>query len=466
MATNSVPAKTAVDRKAVIRKVRRTILPVAFLLYAFNYMDRSSISYAQLTMGKELGVDVATYGAIAAIFFIAYVVLEVPSNMILAKVGARLWLARIAITWGLVTIGTGFVYNVTQLYIARILLGVAEAGLFPGLILFLTYWFLNHDRGRAIGAMALAMPVALIIGSLSGGFILDHANWFGLSSWRWIFILQGLPPVLLGIWLLLTLADRPRKAKWLKADEKEWLEGAIAEEYAAMPEEKHDNASELRALRNPKILYLGLINALAGVATYGMTFFLPQVVSQLNPSYSPTNIGIFGAIPYVCGAIVMLLLVRYADISGRRKFIVLACFATAIIGLIMTAVFRGSPLLGMIGLILLACGVIGNIPTYWALISEVLTKRQAVVGIAVINALASAGGFFGPFLIGKLATPGDTIVGMTVPMVALALAFVLLLFVKVPDRTGAGLQSPEELPQPPHRTSPGVGIDRSTAKRP
>ena len=154
MATNSLPAKAGVDRTAVLRKVRRTILPVAFLLYAFNYMDRSSISYAQLTMGKELGIDVATYGAIAAIFFIAYVVLEVPSNMILAKVGARLWLARIAITWGLVTIGTGFVSNVTQLYIARILLGIAEAGLFPGLILFLTYWFMNHDRGRAIGAMA------------------------------------------------------------------------------------------------------------------------------------------------------------------------------------------------------------------------------------------------------------------------------------------------------------------------
>jgi len=456
--TDPVSSKLAtVDRKSVIRKVRRTILPVAFLLYAFNYMDRSSISYAQLTMGKELGISVATYGAIAAVFFIAYVLLEVPSNMILARVGARLWLARIAITWGLVTVATGFVHSVTQLYIARVLLGIAEAGLFPGLILFLTFWFLNHDRGRAIGAMALAMPAALIVGSLGGGLILDHANWFGLSSWRWVFILQGLPPVLLGIWIMLTLADRPSKAKWLSADEKKWLEGAIADEYAAMPEEKHDRASELRALRNPKILYLGLINALAGVATYGMTFFLPQVVSQLNPSYSATNIGIFGAIPYICGAIVMLALVRYADISGRRKFIVLACFATAIIGLIMTALFRGIPVLGMLGLILLAIGVIGNIPTYWALIGEVLTKGQAVVGIAVINALASAGGFFGPFLIGKLARPGDTIVGMTVPMAALALAFVLLLFVKVPPRTETGTRPSQRSAQPAQSASARSG---------
>jgi ACS family tartrate transporter-like MFS transporter len=465
--TNSIPAKPAIDRKAVIGKVRRTILPVVFLLYAFNYMDRSSISYAQLTMGKELGIDVATYGAIAAIFFVAYVLLEVPSNMILARVGARLWLARIAITWGLVTIATGFVYSVTQLYIARIVLGIAEAGLFPGCILFLTYWFLNHDRGRAIGVMALAMPVALIVGSLSGGLILDHGNWLGLSSWRWIFILQGLPPVLLGIWILLTLADRPSKAKWLSHDEKKWLEGSIADEYAAMPEEKHDKSSELRALRNPKILYLGLINALAGVAAYGMTFFLPQVVSQLNPSYSPTNIGIYGSIPYACGAVVMLVLVRYADISGRRKFIVLCCFGTAIVGLIMTAVFRGSPVLGMVGLILLACGVIGNIPTYWALISQVLTKRQSVVGIAVINSLASAGGFFGPFLIGKLATPGDTIVGMSVPLVALSLAFVLLLFVKVPPRTQAETV-PSESPDHPHRDVPILSGDtrKSTILKP
>ncbi|WP_256991786.1 MULTISPECIES: MFS transporter [unclassified Rhodococcus (in: high G+C Gram-positive bacteria)] len=434
MTTNPQPVSSPVDGKAVVRKVRKTILPIVFLLYAFNYMDRSSISYAQLTMGSELGIDVATYGAIAAIFFLAYVLLEVPSNIILARVGARVWLARIAITWGLVTVATGFVHSVTQLYVARILLGIAEAGLFPGLILFLTFWFLNHDRGRAIGVMALAMPFALIVGSLSGGLILDHVDWFGLSSWRWIFILQGLPPVLLGVWILLTLADRPNKAKWLNADEKNWLENSIADEYAAMPEGDQDHSSELKTLKNRKVLYLGLINALAGVATYGMTFFLPQVVSQLNPEYSPTSIGIYGAIPYVCGAIVMLLLVRYADISGRRKPIVLFCFATAIVGLVTTGVFRDSPLLGMIGLILLACGVIGNIPTYWALISEVLTKRQAVVGIAVINSLASAGGFFGPFLIGKIATPGDIIVGMSVPLVALTLAFVLLLFVKVPQR--------------------------------
>lgn len=421
-----------VDGNAVIRKVKRAILPIAFLLYGFNYMDRSTISYAQLTMGEDLGIDVATYGSIAAIFFIAYVLLEVPSNMILARVGARRWLARIAITWGLVTVATGFVQSVPQLYVARILLGVAEAGLFPGLILFFTYWFLNQDRGRAIGAMALAMPCALIVGSLTGGLILDHADWFGLESWRWIFILQGLPPVLLGVWILLSLADRPGKAKWLSSAERAWLEDSIAQEYATKEGDTRQHSSELRALREPKILYLGLINTLGGVATYGMTFFLPQVISQLYPAFSPTNIGVYGAIPYVTAAVAMLLFARYADRSGRRKLVVMAAYATAIVGLLATVVLRDSPFLGLFGLVLLAVGVVSSIPTFWSLASEVLTREQNVVGIAVINALASAGGFFGPFIIGKIANPGDTIVGLSVPLVALVLAFVMVSFVKVP----------------------------------
>ena len=429
VATNK--AASSVDGPAVIRKVKRAILPIAFLLYGFNYMDRSTISYAQLTMGGELGIDVATYGSIAAIFFIAYVLLEVPSNMILARVGARRWLARIAITWGLVTVATGFVHSVTQLYIARVLLGVAEAGLFPGLILFLTYWFMSHERGRAIGAMAMAMPAALLVGSFTGGLILDHANWFGLSSWRWIFILQGLPPVLLGIWILLTLADRPSKAKWLTTAESQWLEKSISDEYAAKPEaDKHNG--ELRALREPKILYLGLVFTLCGVATYGMTFFLPQIVSQLYPGYSATNIGLYGSIPYLCAMVAIALLMRYSDKSGNRKLVVMFALGTAVVGLILTMAFRDTPAIGLLGLVLLAVGIISNVPAFWSLTSEVLTREQNVVGIAVINALASAGGFLGPFLIGKLAQPGDTAVGLIVPLVALAAALVMVVFVKVP----------------------------------
>lgn len=446
MATHPIPSASAVDGSTVMRKVKMGILPVVFLLYGFNYMDRSTISYAQLTMGEDLGIDVATYGSIAAIFFVAYVILEVPSNMILARFGARRWLARIAISWGLVTVLTGFVQSVTQLYIVRVLLGIAEAGLFPGLILFLTFWFLNQDRARAIGAMALAMPAALLVGSFTGGLILDHANWFGLESWRWIFILQGLPPVLLGIWILTTLADRPSKAKWLTSDESEWLEKSIADEYDAKEDDGHKGGSELRAIREPKILYLGLINTLAGMATYGMTFFLPQVISQLYPGYSATNIGFYGAIPYLCAAVAMLLLVRYADLTGHRKFVVLLSYSIAIAGLILTVIFRNTAIVGLLGLVMLAIGVISNIPTFWALASQILTREQSVVGIAVINALASAGGFFGPFLIGKVAGTDNIFVGLAVPLVALIIAFVMVTFIKVPKTSAPQATSARERP--------------------
>ncbi|MEV6647729.1 MFS transporter [Amycolatopsis sp. NPDC051371] len=174
-----------IDGSRVTSRVTRSILPVAFLLYMCSYMDRATISYAQLEMSSDLGIDLATYGTAAAIFFIAYVVLEVPSNMIMARVGARIWLSRIAITWGLVTVLTGFVWDTTSLYIARIALGIAEAGLFPGLLLFLSFWFLQENRGRALAFMVFAQPVALILGSATGGLILQHAHWFGLASWQW-----------------------------------------------------------------------------------------------------------------------------------------------------------------------------------------------------------------------------------------------------------------------------------------
>jgi ACS family tartrate transporter-like MFS transporter len=217
--STSTPAtrsgSSVVSGPVVLRKVQRYVLPAAFLLYMFNYMDRAAIGYAQLQMSTSLGISLATYGTVAAIFFVAYTVLEVPSNIVMKKVGARIWLARIAITWGIVTILTGFVQNVTQLYIARIALGVAEAGLFPALLLYMTFWFRSQDRSRGIAGFSLAQPFALLIGSITAGYILDHADWFGLEGWQWVFILQGMPPVLLGVWVLLYLADRPSKARFL-----------------------------------------------------------------------------------------------------------------------------------------------------------------------------------------------------------------------------------------------------------
>lgn len=284
-----------------MRKVRRSILPVAFLLYAFNYMDRAAISYAQRGMAAELGISLATYGTIAAVFFIAYTGLEIPSNVMMKKFGARVRLARIALTWGIVTVATGFVQNTTMLYVARIALGAAEAGLCPGLLLFMTYWFRSEERSRGFAQVSFARPVALLVGSATAGIILDNVNWFGLNSWRWVFILQGIPPVLLGIWVFMTLADRPSKAKWLSEDESSWLENEIATEYRA-GDEKLDKSSP-SIFKNRKILHLAFINLIYAIGLNGMTFFLPQIVKQLNPGYSATNVGLVGAIPYLFGSV-------------------------------------------------------------------------------------------------------------------------------------------------------------------
>ncbi|WP_028473419.1 MFS transporter [Nocardioides alkalitolerans] len=431
------PSASTVDAESVLSKVKRSILPAAFLLYMFNYMDRAAIGYAQLEMSTDLGISLATYGTVAAIFFVAYTVLEVPSNIIMKKVGARLWLARIAITWGIITILTGFVQNVTQLYIARIALGVAEAGLFPGLLLYMTFWFRTQDRSRGIAGFSLAQPIALLVGSVSAGLILDHVEWFGLNSWQWVFILQGLPPVLLGVWVLFYLADRPNKARWLTKEEAAWLENEISSEYQA--EDDGHMSVELDAMKNPRILYLAFINLLYAVGLYGMTFFLPQIVAQLNPGYSSTNIGLVGAIPYVCGAIAMLLVARYSDVLGNRKPIVMTTLAVAVLGLVVTMVFRETPAMGLIGLCLLAIGVFSYLGPFWALASEALTRAQTAVGLAVINSIAAAGGFFGPFVIGKTSVAGDVIFSMIFPAVCMSLAIVLLIFVKPAKQSPAAV---------------------------
>jgi MFS transporter, ACS family, tartrate transporter len=436
--TSITTTATSVNGSAVLAKVQRTVIPIVFLLYMFNYMDRANIGYAELTMSTDLGIDVATFGTIAAIFFVAYVIFEIPSNIIMKKVGARLWLARIGVTWGIVTILTGFVQNTTQLYIARILLGVCEAGLFPGLLMYLTFWFRSQERSRGIAQMSLAQPIALIIGSITGGIILDHVDWFGLTSWRWIFILQGIPPILIGIWVLFYLADRPSKAKWLSQPERDWLENEITSHYDAADDGTME--IDLKVLKDPKILYLAVINLLYAVGLYGMTFFLPTVVKQLHSNYSSTNIGLTGAIPYIFGAAAMLIIARVADKIGNRKAIVMGLLTTAVIGLFITMATRHHPNVAMVGLCLLAIGVFGYLGPFWALASEALTRAQTAVGLAVVNAIAAAGGFFGPYIIGKTSKADDVTFGLLFPAICMAIAVVMLIFVKpapVPTDEGA-----------------------------
>ncbi|MDT8913293.1 MFS transporter [Amycolatopsis sp. PS_44_ISF1] len=432
--TGPAPAAEGELGRRAIRKVAVRIMPVIGLLYVFNYMDRANIGYAQLGMAKELTITAATFGAASAIFFLAYVVFEIPSNMVMKKVGARLWLSRIAVSWGIVTVLTGFVASVTHLVLARILLGVAEAGLFPGLLLYLTLWFRGRERGRAIAALALAQPVALILGSLTGGWILDHVHWLGLSSWQWVFVLQGVPAVLIGVVTFFCLPDRPADARFLTAEERAWLQAEIDREY--VPEEKETFLGQLRAIRDGKVLHLAFSNLFIACGLYGLTFFLPLIVKQLDPSYASTNIGLLGAIPYVVGAVGMLVLARNSDRTGERKGHVIVLVLVAAVGFFGAIQFKSVPVLSLVSLSLAAVGVLGYLAPYWAMASKVLSKEHTAVGLAAINSIAALGGFFGPYAIGLAATDTDVTAGLYFPIGCLVLSAVMLAFLKVPREAG------------------------------
>ncbi|GAA1958685.1 MFS transporter [Amycolatopsis minnesotensis] len=418
-----------------VRKVAVRIMPIVGLLYIFNYLDRANIGYAQLGMSKELAIDAATFGAASAIFFLAYVVFEIPSNMIMKRVGARLWLSRIAVSWGIVTVVTGFVANTTHLVIARIVLGIAEAGLFPGLLLYLTLWFRGKERGRAIATLALAQPIALILGSLTGGWILDHAHWFGMSSWQWVFVLQGAPAVLIGVVTFRWLPDKPADARFLTEQERRWLQAEIDKEY--VPEEKETFLGQLRAIRNGKVLHLAFANLFIACGLYGLTFFLPLIVKQLDSKYSSTNIGLLGAIPYVVGAIGMVVLARNSDRTGERKGHVIALVLVAALGFFGAIQFKSVPVLSLVSLSLAAIGVLGYLAPYWAMAAKVLSKEHTAVGLAAINSIAALGGFFGPYAIGLAATDTDVTVGLYFPIGCLVVSAVMLAFLQVPRETGA-----------------------------
>ncbi|MFJ4268670.1 MFS transporter [Paenarthrobacter nicotinovorans] len=417
-------------RRNVVWKVSTRIIPIVAVLYIFNYMDRANIGYAQLGMGTELAIGAATFGVTSAIFFIGYIIFEIPSNMIMKRVGARIWLARIAVSWGVVTVLTGFITDTTQLLIARILLGIAEAGLLPGLLLYLTFWYRGRERARALAGVYLAQPIALILGSATGGVILEHVHWFDLSSWRWVFVLQGIPAIFIGIITLLVLPNGPDDAKFLDSTEIKWLQEQIDGE--RMPEADKSVRHELRVLRNLKVLHLGVANIFIASGLYGITFFLPLIVKQLDPGYSLTNIGLLGAIPYAVGVIGMLLVSKSSDLSSERKLHVIILILIAATGIFGAMQFASLPALALTCLSIAAIGLYGHLAPFWAMATSLLSKQQAAVGLAAINCISALGGFFGPYVLGAAASNGNVVKALYFPVGCLLVAAAILAFIRVP----------------------------------
>ena len=424
MGSGPAIASTSIETRT-IHKVRNRILPFAFLLFFVSFLDRVNIGFAALTMSPELGITSQQYGLVAGIFFFGYFIFEIPSNLILQKVGARIWIARILITWGAVATLTGFVRSVDQLYVMRFLLGLAEAGYVPGIVLYLTYWFPQREQARAIAFFNTGGPVTSILGAPISGFILDHAHWLGLSSWRWLLILEGIPAVICGFLTYYLLPDRPEHAKFLTTDEQQWLHAELAREEQQKLERRQYSA--LQALTSGRVWHLVSIYFGLMIGLYTLNFWAPQLVRSLSGKYSNSVVGFLVMIPYLAGLAGMIFVSRSSDRQLERRYHVAIPAIMAGTALMLLGTTR-SPVLSVALLSLLAVGAFSILGPFWALPSEFLTGFSAAAAIALINSLGNLGGFAGPYAIGAIATKtGDIYTGLAVAGVSLFVSAVLVL---------------------------------------
>ena len=382
--------------KTTIRKVAKRLLPFIFLLYVICLIDRVNLSFAALTMNKDLGLSPYAYGLGASIFFIGYFVFEVPSNLLLDRVGARLWITRIMISWGFASAAMAFVTGQTSFLIVRFLLGFFEAGFFPGMILYLTFWFPNAYRARVIAAFMLAIPITGVIGGPLATSLLELNGLFGLAGWQWMFLVEGLPSVLLGVVVLRYMTDRPSAASWLTTEEKAWLEGALDRERHEV-EALHSRISVWRAFVDPRVLALSLVYFGIGTATYGIVYFLPQIIK----GWGLTNLqtGFVSSIPDIVGTTGMIVWGHFSDRSSDRRRGVAAALLVCSIGLFGLGLF-GASAWSLIAMALVSIGINASRPMFWTLPSMFLSRAAAAGGIALINALGNLGGIAGPSMLG------------------------------------------------------------------
>ncbi|MBV8650076.1 MAG: MFS transporter [Alphaproteobacteria bacterium] len=396
--------------KRTMDKVAWRLVPFLMVCYFIAYLDRVNVGFAGGPMSKDLGLSSAVFGGAAGIFFIAYFFFEVPSNLALNRFGARKWIARIMFTWGLISGAQAFVIGATSFYIVRLLLGVAEAGFFPGIIFFLTLWFPSRYRARIVGLFMFAIPISTVIGAPISGLVLDHLNGTaGLAGWQWMFIIEAIPALLMtaAVWFYLT--DRPSDAHWLAPDERKWLQDRLDAERRNRESIVH--MSWLRALCDPRVIALGFVYMGCNIPQYGLSFFLPQIVKAFGGlSYLQTTI--ITALPYAVGAIGMILWGRHSDKTGERKFHAVIPLAVIVVGLGLAA-FMTDPVLKMACLCIAGFGFFAVLPVFWTLPTAFLSGTAAAAGIAAVNSIGNLGGYFGPQIFGLLRdTTGSDLAGL------------------------------------------------------
>jgi ACS family tartrate transporter-like MFS transporter len=381
--------------QVTIRKVAWRLLPFIFLLFFWCLIDRVNLAYAALTMNADLGLTATMYSLGAGIFFLGYVPFEVPSNLLLEHYGARIWIARIMVTWGLVASAMAFMTGIYSFLTLRFLLGVAEAGFFPGMVLYLTFWFPRAYRARVIAAFLLSVPFNQIIGAPLATSLMQIHAW-GLKGWQWLFLIEGIPSVLLGIAVLFYMTDRPSKAQWLSPDERAWLERTLLSERDEL-EAVHGRISPWRALIEGRVLALCVIYIGVGTISYGIGYFLPQIIKGIGLSVLAT--GFVTAIPAIVGAIGMVVVGWYSDRSPDRRWGCGIAMLVAAVGVAWMG-WIGSTWWVLVPAALMAFSLEASRPLFWALPSMFLSRSAAATGIALINSVGNLGGIIGPVAVG------------------------------------------------------------------
>ena len=408
-----------------IQKVRIRILPFVFLLFVVALLDRVNIGFAALTMNRELAITSQQFGLVFGIFFFGYLFFEIPSNLLQNKIGARVWIARILISWGVVAMLTGFVHTVHQLYIVRFLLGLAEAGYFPGMALYLTYWFPQREQARALALLIAAIPVATILGAPVSGLILDHVHWLGVSSWRWLLILEAMPAIVGGVLTYFLLPSKPQEAGFLTADEKDWIRAELGREDRQKLEQHRYSA--LQALASGRVWHLVLIYFGMMIGSYALISWAPQLVKSLSILYSNSMVGLFLPIPYLVGLAGMIFISHSSDRTAERRYHVAIPALAGGAALVLLGAAH-SAFLTVVLLSFVAIGVYGSMGPFWVLPSEFLTGFSAAAGIALINSVGNLGGLVGPYMIGTIAMrTGSLYVGFALAGVFLFVSATLVL---------------------------------------
>jgi len=387
----------SINPDQVVAKVSRRFIPFLIWCYFLSYLDRVNIGFAALTMNNDIGLSSTAFGFGASIFFLGYFLFEVPSNLILEKTGARIWIARIMITWGILSIGHAFIWDDTSFYALRFIFGVAEAGFFPGIILYLTYWFPAEVRARIIGMFMVAVPISSLIGAPLSSWILSVVGdgFWGLKGWQWMFIIEGLPTFITGFVVLAYLTDGPKDATWLKAEERGWLIQRLAAERANKEAIHHFTLKE--ALTHPRVLALAVVYFGIVIGLYSLGLWLPQIVKNFGVSIMQT--GLLTAIPGLFGALAMIFWTRHSDATGERKWHMILPSVLGGTALAASASVA-SPIASFIFLTIAGGCIYAALPSFWPLPTAMLSGAAAAGGIALINALGNLGGFVGPFFVG------------------------------------------------------------------